>query len=98
MFRSLRREVAGHAEVFGLSDHPVCGAKVWLRRNFLDAAATPPHEEGNVNWGQGGCPLVPIVPMSDISGIFRTLLAPEFRLLSGCRIQAAVERARPAGV
>jgi len=30
-----------------VSDHPVCGAKVGFAE-FLDAAATPPHEEGNV--------------------------------------------------
>ena len=31
-------------------DHPVCGAKVGFSRNFLDAAATPPHEEGNTHY------------------------------------------------
>jgi hypothetical protein len=36
-------------EISVVSDHPVCGAKVGLRRNFLDAAATPPHEEGNAS-------------------------------------------------
>src|SRR3989441_1258796 len=29
-----------------VSDHPVCGASV-ASRLFIDAAATPPHEEGN---------------------------------------------------
>ena len=29
-----------------VSDHPVCGAEV-ASRLFIDAAATPPHEEGN---------------------------------------------------
>jgi hypothetical protein len=29
----------------GVSDHPVCGAKVGCAEIFLDAAATPPHEE-----------------------------------------------------
>jgi hypothetical protein len=28
-----------------LSDHPVCGAKVGFAEVFLDAAATPPHDE-----------------------------------------------------
>jgi len=30
-----------------VSDHPVCGAKVGFAEIFVDAAATPPHEEGN---------------------------------------------------
>jgi len=30
-----------------VSDHPVCGASV-ASRLFIDAAATPPREEGNV--------------------------------------------------
>ena len=30
-----------------VSDHPVCGASV-ASRHLIDAAATPPHEEGNV--------------------------------------------------
>src|SRR5207237_9586150 len=29
-----------------VSDHPVCGASV-ASRPFIEAAATPPHEEGN---------------------------------------------------
>jgi hypothetical protein len=32
-----------------VSDHPVCGAKVGFAE-ILDAAATPPHEEGNYSW------------------------------------------------
>jgi hypothetical protein len=34
-------------EVGLVSDHPVCGASV-ASRLFINAAATPPHEEGNV--------------------------------------------------
>jgi hypothetical protein len=34
---------------FGVIDHPVCGDNVGLRRNFLDAAAIPPREEGNAH-------------------------------------------------
>src|SRR6267143_1342430 len=30
-----------------VSDHPVCGASV-ASQLFIDAAATPPHEEGNM--------------------------------------------------
>ena len=33
-------------EPWFVSDHPVCGASV-ASRLFIDAAATPPHEEGN---------------------------------------------------
>jgi hypothetical protein len=36
--------VVAETETLLVSDHPVCGAKGGLRRNFLDAAATPPHE------------------------------------------------------
>jgi YfiR/HmsC-like len=39
--------VVAHKTRIVVSDHPVCGAKVGLRRNFLNAAASPPHEEGN---------------------------------------------------
>ena len=35
-----------HSEARLVSDHPVCGAAV-ASRLFIDAAATPPHEEGN---------------------------------------------------
>jgi len=43
------REAAGvvaHTEIWLVSDHPVCGAKVGFAEIFLIAAATPPHEEG----------------------------------------------------
>ena len=33
-------------EMFRVSDHPVCGDSV-ASRLFIDAAATPAHEEGN---------------------------------------------------
>jgi hypothetical protein len=39
--------VLAHKPSIGVSDHPVCGAKVRLRRNFLNATANPPHEAGN---------------------------------------------------
>ena len=39
--------VVAHTETLIVSDHPVCGAKVGFAENFLDAAASPPHEEGN---------------------------------------------------
>src|SRR5262245_4653411 len=49
MPRSLRnssgRGGRSHVQLF-VSDHPVCGGLGGLRRNFLCAAATPPHEEG----------------------------------------------------
>jgi hypothetical protein len=32
-----------------VSDHPVCGTKVGFAENFLDAAASPPREEGNAS-------------------------------------------------
>src|SRR5207248_4715455 len=35
-------------ETLRVSDHPVCGASV-ASRLFSDAAATPPHEEGNAH-------------------------------------------------
>jgi len=38
--------VLAHRSYCGESDHPVCGAKVGFAEIFLDAAATPPHEEG----------------------------------------------------
>ena len=38
--------VVRHTVTWLVSDHPVCGAKVSFAENFLDAAATPPHEEG----------------------------------------------------
>jgi hypothetical protein len=31
-----------------VSDHPVCGAEVGYANIFVDAAATPPLEEGNI--------------------------------------------------
>src|SRR6266436_1094530 len=40
---TFRNAVLKHLRV---SDHPVCGASV-ASRLFIDAAATPPHEEGN---------------------------------------------------
>jgi hypothetical protein len=49
MPRSLLRGAAGvvgHESRVGVSDHPACGAKVGFAENFLNAAATPPHEEG----------------------------------------------------
>ena len=36
-----------HSEVVLVSDHPVCGASV-ASRLFMNAAATPPREEGKV--------------------------------------------------
>jgi len=39
--------VVAHTERLLVSDHPGCGTKVGFAENFLDAAATPPHEEGN---------------------------------------------------
>ena len=36
-----------HAGMCLVSDHPVCAAKV-ASRHFLNGAATPPNEEGNV--------------------------------------------------
>ena len=39
--------VVAHTERLLVSDHPGCGTKVGFAENFLDAAATPPPEEGN---------------------------------------------------
>jgi hypothetical protein len=37
-----------------VTDHPVCGTKVGFAEILLDAAATPPHEEGNAHNPNGG--------------------------------------------
>jgi len=46
---SLEREggVVAHKSMFSLSDHPVCAASV-AAGQFLDRAATPPHEGNNI--------------------------------------------------
>jgi hypothetical protein len=46
-FRKGADGVVSSAEMFGGADHPVCGASV-ASRLFIDAAATPPFQGGEV--------------------------------------------------
>src|SRR3989442_1239327 len=48
-----------------VSDHPVCGASV-ASQLFIDAAATPPHEEGITKFSQ----LVSLLDANQTCGVF----------------------------
>ena len=59
--------VVAHKSLYGVSDHPACGVKVGYAEIFL-AAATPPHEEGNVPDATVDCAILP--RMKRICGMF----------------------------
>jgi hypothetical protein len=75
-----------------VSDHPVCGASV-ASRLFINAAATPPHEEGNVQYlrlyVQSHPPAITPTP----SG---TIIALPFALFERCCAEGESDMSREA--